>query len=251
MEISNPVLHNSHLVSHHMGASVARMTINGTILKSFILLGLLTCSSFFAWSKFVHNQAAEIQYLLQFSLPLTFLVGWLTYFKPSWSFITSPIYALSQGLLVGGFSATINHFLPGLVSQAIPLTFCVLFSMLLLYAIGLIQVARRLRTIIVTSIVAVFFCYLLEWILAFFDMGIPYVHKSGPLGIIISLVVVTLASFTVLLNVEFIVQSQKKGLPKYMEWYCAYGLMVALIWLYIGIILNLLFKTSMSSSKKK
>ena len=250
MKLSNPVLHNDQLMLHHVQDSEPRMTINGTILKAFMLLTLLASSSFFAWTKFVHQQQAQIQYLLQFSLPLTFLVGWLTYFEPSWSFITSPIYALLQGLLVGSFSATINHFLPGTVTQALPLTFCVLLSMLLLYTTRLIEVRQRLKSVIMTSILALLFCYMLEWIFTFFDMHIPYVHKTGPIGVIISLGFVTLASFTVLLNIEFIVESQQKGLPKYMEWYCAYGLMVALIWLYLEI-LNLLFKTSVSRSRKK
>ena len=176
------------------------------------------------------------------------LVGFIIPFKPNWSPILAPLYALCQGTVVGCVSSIAEMIYPGVVSQAIPITFFVLFGMLLLYSSGLIKVTKKFRAMIMVSIVSLFFTYLLDLILRFFGMNIPYIHETGPLGIAFSAGVVVIAAFSLLLDFEFIVKSESYGSPKYMEWFCAYGLMISLVWLYLRI-LELLVK--MSKSKRR
>ena len=246
METSNPVFTNKVVISERETKS-ARMTINGTVAKTVVLVALLACSSLYVWSKLVTGKIDEIQTLLQFSLPLTFVLGWVTYFRPTWARFTTPLYALSQGVLIGFLSSIAEKIVPGIISQAIPLTISILYGMLFLYVTGLVQVTHRLRTVLLSAMTALMLTYLLEFILSFFGMKVPFIHQTSTVSILFSIGVVVLASFTLLLDFEAIFQNQKK-IPKQMEWYYAYGLLISLIWLYVEII-KLLIKSKASKRK--
>lgn len=62
------------------------------------------------------------------------------------------------------------------------------------------------------------------------------IHGSGPVGIGFSLVVVTIAALNLVLDFDFIEKASAMGLPKFMEWYAAFGLIVTLVWLYLEIL---------------
>ena len=56
------------------------------------------------------------------------------------------------------------------------------------------------------------------------------------LGIGISLVIVVIAALNLVLDFDFIAKGSQAGLPKYMEWYAVFGLMLTLVWLYLEIL---------------
>jgi len=125
---------------------------------------------------------------------------------------------------------------PGIVIQAVGLTFGVLFCLLLAYKSRLIKVTVnfRLGVVAATGGIAVF--YLVSMALGFFGVQIPFIHNSGPLGIGFSLFVVTIASLNLVMDFDFIERGAKCRAPKYMEWYGAFGLIVTLVWLYLEIL---------------
>jgi uncharacterized YccA/Bax inhibitor family protein len=84
--------------------------------------------------------------------------------------------------------------------------------------------------------------YVITIVLGFFGIRMPYIHESGTIGIVFSLVVVIIAALNLVLDFDFIEQGAAAGAPKFMEWYAAFGLMVTLIWLYLEILI-LLAKT--------
>ena len=61
-------------------------------------------------------------------------------------------------------------------------------------------------------------------------------YAPTPLGIGISLVIVAVAALNLVLAFDLIERGVAGGAPKYMEWYCAFALMVTLVWLYIEIL---------------
>ena len=66
--------------------------------------------------------------------------------------------------------------------------------------------------------------------------SVPLIHSTGTFGIVFSLVVVAIAALNLVLDFDFIEQGAQQGVPKYMEWYGAFGLMVTLVWLYLEIL---------------
>ena len=133
----------------------------------------------------------------------------------------------------------------GIVAQAVLLSLAVLGLMLFLYTNGTLRATPALTKGIMVATLAVFAVYMATMVMGFFGMRIPYIHESGPIGIGFSLFVVGLAAFNFILDFDSIEQGAQAGAPKYMEWYCGFGLLVTLLWLYVEI-LRLLMKLNSS-----
>jgi uncharacterized YccA/Bax inhibitor family protein len=164
------------------------------------------------------------------------IVALVTIFKQTWAPLTAPIYALLEGLALGGISALFERTYPGVAMQAIGLTFGTLFVMLLAYKTGMIRATQsfKLGVIAATGGIAVF--YLVEMALGFFHVTVPAINGSGAVGIGFSLFVVVIAALNLVLDFDLIETGVQNGAPKYMEWYGAFALMVTLIWLYLEIL---------------
>jgi uncharacterized YccA/Bax inhibitor family protein len=125
---------------------------------------------------------------------------------------------------------------PGIVVNAMLLTFAVFGLMLMLYTTRIIRVTQRLATGIVAATGAVFLVYLVDMIMRFFGSGVPFIHECGMVGIGISLVIVGIAAFNLLLDFAVIESNVSSGAPRFMEWYCGMALLVTLVWLYLELL---------------
>jgi len=108
--------------------------------------------------------------------------------------------------------------------------------MLIGYRTGLIKVTQKLRSGIIAATGAVALVYFISIIFSLFGAGNLIINSNGMLGIGISLVIVVIAAMNLVLDFDFIAKGSEAGLPKFMEWYAAFGLMLTLIWLYIEIL---------------
>jgi len=204
------------------------MSIQGTVNKTFILLFFTVFSASWVWDK--------PNFFLPFLWPaliIGMIVAFVTIFKKDWAPITAPIYALIEGLALGVISALIERSHPGIVMQAVGLTFSVLFSLLIAYKSKIIKVTDNFRLGVVAATGGIGLLYIVSMIMGAFGTRIPFIHESGPLGIGFSLFVIVIASFNLVLDFDFIEKGAKSGAPKYMEWYGAFGLIVTLVWLYL------------------
>ena len=67
------------------------------------------------------------------------IMALITIFKKQWSPLTAPIYALLEGLFLGGISAFFERSYPGIAVRAVALTFATLFVLLLAYKFGIVR----------------------------------------------------------------------------------------------------------------
>jgi uncharacterized YccA/Bax inhibitor family protein len=148
-----------------------------------------------------------------------------------------------EGLFLGGISGMMNAQYPGIVLNAVMLTIGTLFALLFIYKTGVIKVTDNFRLGVFAATGGIALTYFLSFILSMFGINLGFIHSTGPMGIIISLVVIVVAALNLVLDFDFIESASEQGAPKYMEWYGAFGLMVTLIWLYIEF-LRLLSKLS-------
>lgn len=160
----------------------------------------------------------------------------VTVFRPTASPISAPIYAIFEGVVLGGLSAVFESMYPGIVVQAVLLTVGVMATLLLVYRLGLIRATEKFKLGVVAATGGIMVIYLVSWILQMFGSGIPMIHESGWVGIGFSLFVVVIASLNLVLDFDFIETGVQRGAPRYMEWYAAFGLLVTLVWLYIEIL---------------
>jgi uncharacterized YccA/Bax inhibitor family protein len=157
-------------------------------------------------------------------------------FKKEWAAFTAPVYALLEGLFLGGFSAIMELRFPGIAIEAVALTFGTCLVMLLAYRSGLIRPTQKFMIGIVAATGGIALVYFASMILGFFHIQIPGIFGSGPIGILFSLVVVVIAALNLILDFSVIEDGARMGAPKYMEWYSAFGLMVTLVWLYLEMV---------------
>jgi len=160
----------------------------------------------------------------------------VTAFRPKSAGISAPIYAIFEGLLLGGISAIFESMYPGVVMRAVLLTLAVFFAMLFLYRSGIIKVTKKLQMGIFAATAGIAVVYLVSFIGSFFGMEFSFLHGNSNFSIGFSLVVVAIAALNLVMDFSFIERATESGSPKYMEWYGAFGLMVTLIWLYLEIL---------------
>ncbi|MGP8185935.1 MAG: Bax inhibitor-1/YccA family membrane protein [Terracidiphilus sp.] len=219
-----------------------RMTLSGTVNKTGILLLCAIATAAWTWRLFLQSlDFADVAPFMIAGALGGFIVAMVTVFKKEWSPVTAPIYALLEGLVLGGLSALMELRYPGIAIQAVSLTFGTLFVLLLAYRSGLIPVTQKLRMGIVAATGGIAVFYLLQMLLGFFGVRFYAVNGSGAIGIAFSLFVVAIAALNLVLDFDFIEQGVNAGAPKYMEWYGAFGIIVTLVWLYLEI-LRLLYK---------
>jgi uncharacterized YccA/Bax inhibitor family protein len=228
---SNPVLGNN-IFRNAEYAGEGVMTIQGTVNKSFLLMGLVMLGAGFTWKQMVEGNPAIMGYIIGGAIG-GFVIALITVFKKTWSPYTAPLYAIVEGLFLGGISAMFNAQFPGIVIQAVALTFGVLFALLFAYKSGLIKVTEKFRFGVIAATGGIAIAYFLSFILSMFGINIGFMHSNGPVGIIVSLVIVVVAALNLVLDFDFIDTGAKQGAPKYMEWYASFGLMVTLVWLYL------------------
>jgi uncharacterized YccA/Bax inhibitor family protein len=214
-----------------------RMTLNGTVNKTGLLLLCSIATAAWTWHMFLPDRdITNVAPLMMLGLIGGFIVAMVTTFKKQWSPVTAPIYALLEGLVLGGLSAMLELRYPGIAIQAVSLTFGTLFVLLIAYRSGWIQVTQKFRLGVIAATGGIFVFYMLEMILGFFGVQFMSVNGNGIIGIGFSLIVVAIAALNLVLDFDFIEQGVQYGAPRYMEWYGAFGIMVTLVWLYLEIL---------------
>jgi uncharacterized YccA/Bax inhibitor family protein len=236
MRSGNPAL-NSNTFEGLSSTHSEVMTINGAVNKTAILLAIVVITALYTWS-----QAQGIDGFAS-ALPLTigggiggFIVALVTIFKKTWSPVTAPLYAGLEGLFLGGISAYYEAQFPGIVLQAVVLTFGTLGALLMAYRSGLIKATANFKLGVVAATGGIFVLYMINFVMGFFGRSMGFIHDSGWLGIGFSAVVVVVAALNLVLDFDFIEEGAEKGAPKYMEWYAGFGLVVTLVWLYLELL---------------
>lgn len=213
------------------------MTIQGTVNKTGLLLLFVVVAAAWTWGM-AHSETPDAAYPWILGGALGgFVVALVTIFKKEWSPISAPVYALLEGLVLGGISAFFEQMYKGIAVQAISLTFGVLFVLLLAYKFRIVQATRGFKLGVIAATGGIAIVYLINMVMSlFFHRPMSFLYSSGPWGIGISLFVVIIASLNLIIDFDMIETGARMGAPKYMEWYGAFGLMVTLIWLYMEIL---------------
>lgn len=219
------------------GSTVIResaMTIGGTVNKTALALLTLIVAASWTWS--LNTGGALPWGLVSVAVLGGFVVAMVTIFNQTWAPYTTPVYAVLEGVALGGISHGLELLYPGIVGPAVFLTFGTLGALLLAYRSGLIQPTEKFKLGVAAATGGIAILYLLSFIVGLFGVPIPLMHLGGKWGVLVSGVVVIIAALNFILDFDFIKEQAEHGAPKYMEWYGAFGLMVTLVWLYLEIL---------------
>lgn len=211
------------------------MTERGTLNKFFFLFIMVMASASFTWSAFY--QGKDVKPWMIGGAIGGLIVAIIMAFKPKWAQYLAPAYGLLEGVFIGAISALYNQAFaqsaPGIIMQAVVLTFGTVIAMFILYRTGVIKATERFKSIVITATMGIAIFYLLAMVMRMFGVDIAFLHEGSMLGIGISLFIVGIAALNLILDFDMIQKGSEMGAPKYMEWYGAFGLMVTIVWLYI------------------
>lgn len=221
------------------------MTLRGTLNKFGFMLLMLLGSAFYSWKEF--TDGGNVTPLIWTGLIGGLVVALVITFKKEWAPYLAPAYGLLEGLFLGAISAYYNEAFatkaPGIVMNAVGLTFGTAIAMYFLYSFKIIKATEKFKSVIMMATAGIAVFYLISMVVGMFGIPMAFLHEGSLMGIGFSLVVVVIAALNLILDFDMIEQGTAAGAPKYMEWYCAFGLMVTIVWLYLEI-LRLLSKLS-------
>lgn len=242
LRTSNPALGDRTFSVGSNLVGTDRMTIDGAVNKSFLLIAIVIAMA--AWSWHTTMPASGWGENVQPTIPFwywpviigAFIISIIIIFKPTTAPYLAPVYAAGEGLLLGTLSAIFEVRFPGIVIQAVLGTAGVFTALLLAYKSKLIPVTDNFRLGVVAATGGIALVYVIDMIMRAFGVNVPFIHENGTVGIAISVIVVIVAALNLVLDFDFIEKGADSGAPKYMEWYAAFGLLVTLIWLYLEIL---------------
>jgi len=216
------------------------MTVRGSISKFGFLLFMVLAGAAYTWHLYYNNQQQTMVTFMWVGIIGGLISLVAIVFKPTWAPYLSPAYGLLEGFFLGAISAVMNDAFaekyPGLIMQAVGLTFGVAIAMFLLYNFRIIRATERFKSVIFTATLGIAIFYGLTLLLRLFHVDVAFMYDSSMLGICLSLFVVAIAALNLIIDFDMIEKGADMGAPKFMEWYGAFGLLVTIVWLYVEIL---------------
>ncbi len=209
------------------------VTLDDVVIKSATMLGLLLVGAFFGWSLAPSNPGIAL-----IAMGIGFVLGLVNIFKKQVSPALVLAYAAAQGVFLGAISFIYQNAFAAqgenLVGNTIMATIVAFGVMLTLYRTGVIKVNAKFVKIMMVALVSYLVIAVISFISSFAGVGGGWgFFGVGGIGILLVLVGVGLASFSLALDFEAINQAVDMNLPERESWKLAFGLVLTLVWLYI------------------
>ncbi len=180
MRSGNPALHADTFSRAPAMPGAERMTLGGTVNKTALSLFILLIAASYIWNRGPADPALPVWMIGGVIGGL--IVAIATAFKKTWAPVTTPMYAAFEGVALGGISVIMESQYPGIVSQAVFLTFGTLAALLVAYRSGLIKATENFKLGIFAATGGIALVYLASFVLGFFGMSVPLIHSSGHVG---------------------------------------------------------------------
>ncbi|MFT4051699.1 MAG: Bax inhibitor-1/YccA family protein [Microbacterium sp.] len=228
-----------------------RMTVEDTVYKTVGLFAILlvTAAVGWIWTMAPVTAASPVPTIMPwiigalggFALSMAVIFTSRTQVRPALIFA----YAAFEGLFVGGISAYFEFVWPGIVMQATIATLSVVGVTLALFASGKVRASAKATKIFMIAMVGYLVFSLINVVLMMFGAAgeggafglYSNVTVAGiPLGVIVGVLVVIMAAYSLVLDFDQIQQGVRNGAPRQYGWLSAFGLMVTVVWLYVEIL---------------
>lgn len=216
---------------------IEKMTLEGTTSKTLLLLFILIFSATLTWYLSLIN-FKYIYACICFGVFFAAICGLIIVAYPSNAWRNAPFFALFEGFAIGGISSYFEVDYNGLIIQSVGLTIIALLILLLVYKLNIINITDNNRLVIASATGTILIYYIINLITYIDGYEIPFLfaYEFDPVRILFSIIVVPVAALNLVLDFDFIEKGANNGVPKYMEWYGAFGLLTTLLWLYLAII---------------
>lgn len=215
------------------------MTVSGAASATIMLVLLVVASAAVTWVMIPETTDGGIIFPAGWVIGgvlVALVASMVAFFKPRMAKMLAPVYAIAEGVAVGAISRAYDVAYDGIVLQAVGATMAVFLVMLGLYRTRIIKVTDRMRRIVIGATLGVALFYAVSLVFGMFGAMPSFLSEGTPMGIVFSLFVAGLAAFNLALDFDMIERAAEAKMPAYMEWYCALGVTVTLVWLYLELL---------------
>lgn len=232
---SNPVLSNNFW-SNIPGYET--MSYEGTMQKIGFLFGITILSALVTVSVGASGNLGLMSLMTWTGAIAGFILLLVMVFtRPKNPAPGAMFYAALEGMFVGGISFIYEGAYSGIVMQAGLGTICIIGTMYFLWSAKIIKATPAFQAAIISLTIGVGILYSISIMLSLFtSFEVPFLHSSGPLGILLTLFILGVASMNLILDFHFIERGISNNSPKSGEWWGAFGLLITVIWVYIEMI---------------
>ena len=213
------------------------MTVQGTASATGVLMILLLASATVGWMS-VDSSTTGFPGIALLGVAVGFACVIALMFRPMWARVLAPVYALAEGYFVGVVSKFYEGQQNGIVLQAVGATLATFLVMLLLYRTNIIKVTDRFRRIVIGATMGIMLLYVVSFVIRVVAGAdsVSFLNSPSAFGIAFSVFVCGLAAMNLALDFDFIEKASAARMPKGMEWFAAFGLLVTVVWLYLEIL---------------
>lgn len=228
--IYNPFFRKFEVAKNGEGAA----TYGGIAVKGiwFLALTLLGVAAYFYVPLFTNSL-----YLLIGAAAIAIICPILIYWIPSTTPVLGTLYSVVQGYLVGLLCEQYAKQYSGLIFIALGVTAIVLFSLLFLYASGIIKVGNKFKAFVsllfLGSIIASGVVFVSSM---FFPSVQSIIYGNGVLGIAVAGISLVIAGLNLIAEFDNVAQTVSRQLCKKYEWQAAYGLIMTVVILFLRIL---------------
>ncbi len=243
--MSNPALNADRWAAGTRDGDMAvanRMTVEGAVMKTLALTVILLATIGVMWSQFWHGGDPDITGMMPWLIGgaiAGLVLGLIGMFAHRTAVVVAPLYAVAEGIFLGGLTMVFSKMYPGIAESAAVYTIGVLFGMLLMYKMGVIKATAGFKRGVMIATAGLAIGTLALWVLGMFGIGqgiSGMLYGNGWMGIAFSVFCIGLAALNLVVDFAFIEEAAEKGAPKHYEWVGAFALLVTMVWLYIEIL---------------
>ena len=228
-----------------------RMTVEDSVYKTIGLFAILLVGAALGWVGTLGGLSAApgtptsvlpmvVGGLVGFVLSLVVIFTSRKKIRPALIFA----YAAFEGLFIGGISAFFEVQWQGIVLQATLATVSVVGVTLALFASGKVRASKKATKIFMIALGGYLVFSLINIVLMLVGapiaggaFGLSSMKIAGiPLGLILGVLVVIMAAYSLVLDFDQIQQGARNGAPRKYGWLGAFGIMVTVVWLYVEIL---------------
>lgn len=214
-------------------ADTGRMTYDDVIVKTAACLGVLLVGA--AVTMFVSMGLASL--LMIVGALGGFVLALVNTFKKQPSPALILAYAGLEGLFLGGLTRVLDTMYPGVGLQAVIGTLSVFTVTLLLFKSGKVRATPKAMKFFMIALVGYALFSVVNLVMMLTGLTTePFGLRSGIIGVVIGILAIGLAAFSLVMDFTSIEAGVQSGAPQRFSWTAAFGLTVTLVWLYVEII---------------
>ena len=214
-------------------AAPGGMTYDDAMVKTLTLLAVAILSGVATIAFLPFNMVLPVA--IGASLA-AFVIGMIAAFQRMVKPVLAIGYALLEGIALGALTGALNMLYPGIGLQAVLGTAVVVAVAVGLHLSGAVRTTPKGRKIVMVVLISYIVFGFVNLILMWTGVLSGFGMREGPFGIILGLVIIAIAGYMLIGDLETVKLAVANNAPKEFAWTCAFGIVMTILWIYVEVL---------------